>query len=86
MIQDDLILELDDGGNDLELDVENPADLVLEESNPYITNNYESLQNLPRINNVMLIGNKTSQDLHIQQTVPLTNLEIESIISSVFGN
>ena len=85
-MQDDLILELENGGNDLELEVENPADLVLEESNPYITNNYESLQNLPRINNVMLIGNKTSQDLHIQQTDPLTNLEIESMIASVFGN
>lgn len=49
------------------------------------TNNYELLMNKPQINGVELIGNKTSKQLKIKETEPLTNLEIESMIQSVFG-
>lgn len=41
---------------------------------------YEQLDNLPQINDVTLIGNKSFEDLGAES---LTNLEIESIINSV---
>lgn len=41
---------------------------------------YEQLDNLPQINDVTLIGNKSFEDLGAES---LTNLEIEAIINSV---
>lgn len=41
---------------------------------------YEQLDDLPQINDVTLIGNKSFEDLGAES---LTNLEIESIINSV---
>jgi hypothetical protein len=41
------------------------------------TNNYEELENLPKINNIELIGNKTSADLGL-----LTQNDVESEIES----
>jgi len=83
MGNDDIILELGDR-SDLVLDYGENGDMSLEDSIPYQSRNYERLVNLPKINSVTLIGNKTSWDLHIQDTEPMTNLEIESIIASVF--
>lgn len=41
---------------------------------------YEQLDDLPKINDVTLIGNKSFEDLGAES---LTNLEIEAIINSV---
>lgn len=41
---------------------------------------YEQLDDLPQINDVTLIGNKSFEDLGAES---LTNLEIEAIINSV---
>lgn len=47
------------------------------------TNNYNNLNNKPKINNVELVGNKTSKDLKIQDEMEsLTNIDIEEIINS----
>lgn len=47
------------------------------------TNNYNNLNNKPKINNVELVGNKTSKDLKIQDEMEsLTNMEIEEILNS----
>lgn len=43
------------------------------------TTNYERLINLPQVNDVTLIGNKSFSDLGIET---LTNLEIEELINS----
>ena len=42
---------------------------------------YNSLRNKPSINEIILIGNKTSKQLHLQDEMSsLTNLELENLI------
>lgn len=44
---------------------------------------YEELDDLPQINEVTLIGNKNSEDLHLQDEMDyLTNLEIEELLDN----
>lgn len=48
----------------------------------YVNNaDYEKLKNKPRINDVELIGNKTTADIGIGA---MTNTEISKIVESVF--
>lgn len=53
---------------------------------PTGSDDYEDLRNKPKINGVTLIGDKTSGQLGIVQTVPLTNAEIEGIFQNVINN
>lgn len=46
------------------------------------TRNYNALTNKPSINDVVLIGNKTFEDLG---DMPLTNLEIKEMFDRIFG-
>lgn len=47
------------------------------------TDDYNNLKNRPKINNVELVGNKTSKDLRIQDEMEsLTNMDIEEILNS----
>ena len=47
------------------------------------TTDYNRLINKPQINEVTLIGNKTSGELHLQDEMDyLTNLEIEELLDS----
>ena len=52
---------------------------------PVPIRDYEKLDNKPRINGVELIGNKTTAQLRIQETVAITNQEIEVLLQSVYG-
>lgn len=74
---DELILELQEENDPLSIELQMPVPI-----SP--TKDYEALENKPRINGVELIGNKTSRELHIQETDALSNVEIEQIIQSVF--
>ena len=52
-----------------------------------MTNNYDNLKNKPQINNITLIGNKSLDDLDIQQKGDypenkITNTELEEIFKS----
>lgn len=62
-----------------ELDIgEMKLDIVIEE---VVTSDYEKLNNLPQINEIELVGNKTAKDLNLQEEMkPLTNLELEEIL------
>lgn len=62
-----------------ELDIgEMKLDVVIEE---VVTSDYEKLNNLPQINEIELVGNKTAKDLNLQEEMkPLTNLELEEIL------
>ena len=45
------------------------------------TSNYEDLMNKPQINDITLIGNKTSKQLKLQdEMTSLTNMEIERLL------
>lgn len=46
------------------------------------TLNYNALTNKPSINDVVLMGNKTFEDLG---DMPLTNLEIKEMFDRIFG-
>lgn len=46
------------------------------------TGNYNALTNKPSINDVVLMGNKTFEDLG---DAPLTNLEIKTMFDRIFG-
>lgn len=49
-----------------------------------VTSNYDELNNLPQINDVELVGNKTAKDLMLQETMTaLTNLELEKIFGDL---
>ena len=52
---------------------------------PVPVRDYNTLDNKPQINGIELRGNKTTRQLRIQETDPLSNLEIEQIIESVFN-
>lgn len=62
-----------------ELDIgEMKLDVVIEE---VVTSDYEKLNNLPQINKVELLGNKTPKELGLQEEMQaLSNLEIEEIL------
>ena len=47
-----------------------------------VTSDYEKLNNLPSINTETLIGDKTGDDLHLQNKMDsITNLEINSLFT-----
>lgn len=62
-----------------ELDIgEMKLDVVIEE---VITSDYEKLNNLPQINEIELVGNKTPKELGLQEEIQaLSNFEIEEIL------
>lgn len=56
------------------------------EENTNGTNNYEFLSNQPKINNVTLIGNKTSSQLQLQDKMEsLSNMDIEELLNNQGG-
>lgn len=52
---------------------------------PIWEKDYEHLKNKPQINGVTLEGDKTTRQLKIEVTDPLTNLEIEAMLAEVFN-
>jgi len=74
------------GGKEMTLHIQRGITerLDLGNSIPVPTRDYEVLQKKPKINGVELIGNKTSRQLLIQDTDPLTNLQIEAMLQDVF--
>lgn len=52
---------------------------------PVPETDYDKLENKPQINGVELAGNKTTRQLGIEITDPMTNFEIEDIIQRVMG-
>lgn len=47
------------------------------------TDDYEELENKPQINDVELLGNKTSTELNLQEKMDsLTNTDIEEILNN----
>lgn len=59
--------------------------LQLGEAFPFWEKDYEKLKNKPQINGVTLEGDKTTRQLKIEVTDPLTNLEIEAMLAEVFN-
>lgn len=58
-------------------------EIVTFEENTGGTSNYNYLTNKPQINNIELIGNKTSNDLKLQdQMDALTNMDIENLLNN----
>lgn len=46
-------------------------------------NNYEFLNNLPKINDITLVGNKISRELKLQDAMDaMTNMDIENILNN----
>lgn len=55
--------------------------VTVEETTGSGTSNYNYLENKPKINNIVLEGNKTAKDLGLQDEIlVLTNEEIEKIL------
>ena len=60
--------------------------VTFEESGTGGTDNYNYLNNKPKINDVELKGNKTSKQLGLQEEMEsLTNMEREEILNSFVG-
>lgn len=74
---------------DIEIDLDNDMiDIELENSNTIHigSTNYEKLKNKPQINNIMLTGNLTNEQLNLQEkgdyaNSKLTNAELEKIFN-----
>lgn len=59
------------------------TEIVTLEENTGGTNNYKYLINQPKINDVTLIGNKTSSDLKLQDEMEaLSNVDIENLLNN----
>ena len=62
-------------------------EIVTFEENTGGTSNYEYLTNKPQINSVELVGNKTSNELKLQdQMEALSNIDIENLLNNQGGN
>lgn len=63
-----------------------PARNVLDLGNtiPVPVKDYEALEHKPRLNGVELFGDKCTRELKIEITDPLSNLDIENMLSQVF--
>lgn len=60
--------------------------LSLGDTIPVPERDYDKLYHKPQINNVELQGNKTLEQLNIQETTnPITNLEIETLLQNIFN-
>lgn len=62
-----------EGNEDYEIEIENDVTLA---------NDYNLLCNHPKINNVELVGNKTTKDLNIEEYELITNSEIEELLNN----
>lgn len=88
----EIILEEETIFDEIELQEESSLgdlkmDIIVEGSG---TSDYRKLKNKPKINNVELIDNKTSDELGLQEKgdypeETLTNIEIENLINSFVG-
>ena len=62
------------------------AVLSLGDTIPVPELDYDKLYHKPQINNIELQGNKTLEQLNIQETTnPITNLEIETMLQNIFN-
>ena len=80
----EIILELEDEDTlDLEIIEEDTIDVDMEtDTIEIVTSNYEQLNNLPKINDVQLKGNKTSKELKLQDEMDsISNLDIDKIFN-----
>ena len=75
------------GGEEMTLNLGESATerLELGSSFPVFQDNYDLMKNKPQVNGVTLEGNKTTRQLKIEVTDPLTNLEIEDMLNTVFN-
>ena len=77
-------IELDiDEVEDIEIEMSSPEEMEIELSNITVitSNSYNDLEHKPLINDVLLIGNRSLEELDIQKTMNnITNLDIERLI------
>lgn len=60
----------------------NDMNVIFGEHIETVTSDYEKLSNLPSINSVTLIGDKTSSDLSLQDAMDtISNLEIAALFN-----
>lgn len=85
----DIVMNFENFNNEIDLNIQSSEEeMSFDTSNTIAgTNNYNKLINLPSINNVVLIDNKTSQDLHVQPAgdypdEALTNSDIEELLNN----
>ncbi len=82
-------MNMDSLSKDIQINVDKstPKDIQIEldETKSVISErDYERLKNQPRINSIQLIGNKTSNDLGLQDELPIiTRAEIRNIINNL---
>lgn len=63
-----------------------PSEFVTFEQGNGGTSNYEHLSNKPKINSIELLGNKTSNDLNLQDKMEaLSNMDIENLLNNQGG-
>lgn len=61
--------------------------LTLDENTSSGTTDYNYLVNQPKINDVTLVGNKTSSELKLQDEMEaLSNIDIENLLNNQGGN
>ncbi len=59
-----------------------PIKMMVDQIHKIYINNYEDLANQPQINNVLLIGNKTAEDLGLEyETEIISQLDILKIFN-----
>ena len=86
MADNDLLLQMEDGDEfGLVMDDSDPLNMELGNEILVVNeNNYERLVNKPLINSVVLIGNRTTQQLGLQAELPvITRQEIRDIINEI---
>ena len=76
----EIIMTVGDTPN-IDLNVEDTKNITFKMDRYIEREDYEELINIPSINEVPLIKNKTSKDLHVQHEMDeITNQEIDNII------
>lgn len=65
---------------------QNTSEFITFEQGVSGTSNYEHLSNKPKINSIELLGNKTSDELNLQDKMEaLSNMDIENLLNNQGG-
>lgn len=80
LIPEEIVMSFDTD-EDIEMNIDSDDDILLKMEDSGTGGEYPPLLNKPKINNVTLLGNKTGEELHLQDEMDeITFQDIDNII------
>ena len=85
-MEDETLIDLEEDNLNIAIEEEQNEEIKIDKVDRIVENDYNKLQNQPKINNITLINNKTLDDLGVQEKgdyadTRITNTELEEIFN-----